>query len=74
MAVEEEIVDWYQAKKSVYEMLTKKIESLIKEILEMDKIDYHSIQSRCKNEKSFKNKIDKGIDYDFKEMQDTLLV
>jgi len=61
---------WFEEKKPIYEALTIKAESLIMEILNLNKISYHSVESRCKEIDSFKNKIEKGIDYDYKEMQD----
>ncbi|MBI5127486.1 hypothetical protein HZA76_03475 [Candidatus Roizmanbacteria bacterium] len=63
--------EWYKENKYIYELLTKKVESLIREILELNKIDYQVIQSRCKSQSSFENKVDKeGFNYDYRDMQD----
>ncbi|MFH0773239.1 MAG: hypothetical protein V1922_02920 [bacterium] len=66
----EEATDWYKERQPIYRLLSKKVESLIQEILDLNKINYHSIQSRCKSQESFENKIEKGISYDYKDMQD----
>lgn len=54
----------------LYELLSKKVVEIIKELLDSEKIDYASIESRAKSIESFKKKLEIGISYNPKEMQD----
>ena len=51
-------VNWYSEKRPVYEQLSKKIESIIQEIVNDQKIHIHAISSRTKEIDSFKKKIE----------------
>lgn len=66
----EKSIDWYSRNKFLYELLSKKVEAIIKEVLESKKIDYSNIEFRAKGIESFKNKLKKGVSYNPKEMQD----
>jgi ppGpp synthetase/RelA/SpoT-type nucleotidyltranferase len=48
---------WYIENRPVYKHLANKIESILIEILELEKISYHMIQSRAKEIESFNKKI-----------------
>ena len=49
-------VEWYKTHKGGYEALSKKVESIIKEVLDNEGINYHSVTSRPKTVDSFKKK------------------
>ena len=51
-------VDWYSGKRPVYEQLSKKVESIIQEIISDEKIHIHTISCRTKEIDSFKKKIE----------------
>ena len=54
-----EAVEWYIQNKAIYEALCKRVEPIIKEVLELDKINYHSVTSRAKSIESYKLKASK---------------
>jgi ppGpp synthetase/RelA/SpoT-type nucleotidyltranferase len=49
-------VEWYKTHRGSYEALSKKVESIIKEVLDHEGINYHSVTSRPKTVDSFKKK------------------
>ena len=51
-------VSWYSEKKPLYEQLSKKVESIINEIIQDQNIPIHAIYSRTKAIDSFKKKIE----------------
>ena len=51
-------VNWYSEKRPVYEQLSKKIESIVQEIINDQKVHIHAISSRTKEIDSFKKKIE----------------
>jgi putative GTP pyrophosphokinase len=54
-----EAVEWYVQNKFIYEALCKRVESIIKEVLDLEKINYHSITGRAKSIDSYKLKASK---------------
>lgn len=54
-----EAVEWYVKNRVLYQALAKKVESILREILELNKINYHSISSRAKTIASYKEKASK---------------
>ena len=62
--------EWYSSNRPVYEAFSKKIEDLLRDILTSKDIPSHAIEARAKKIDSFKKKAEKGINYDYKEMQD----
>lgn len=66
-----EIINQYKDKKRTYELFSKKLEELIGGILSQSDIEYQSISSRVKDEKSLENKIKKKDKYeDISEITD----
>ncbi len=55
----EEKIKWYSTNRLKYESLAKNIENLIHTVLDLKKVPYHSVSSRCKSEESYKHKIEK---------------
>ena len=55
----EELTSWYLNKRPVYRNLAKKVESIIKEVLDSENISYYSISSRAKEVASFIDKAKK---------------
>ncbi|WP_312507383.1 hypothetical protein [Lysinibacillus sp.] len=55
----DDAVSWYQEERRVYKRFSLKMELLLKEILDEQGITYYEISSRCKDVKSFKEKIEK---------------
>lgn len=53
-----EIVTWYSGKRSIYEQLSKKVESIIREIIADEGIPFHEVNSRTKEISSFAKKIE----------------
>lgn len=51
-------ITWYLEKKPLYEQLSKKVESIIQEIISDQKIPIHAIFSRAKDVESFSKKIE----------------
>jgi len=49
-------VEWYKTHRGSYEALSKKVASIIKEVLDNEGINYHSVTSRPKTVDSFKKK------------------
>ena len=49
-------IEWYKNNRPSYEALARKVEQVIKENLEISKLEYHSIFSRVKTVESFGNK------------------
>ncbi|GIN86963.1 hypothetical protein J6TS2_33490 [Heyndrickxia sporothermodurans] len=54
-----EITEWYQKKRDFYKRLAIKVELIIKEILDNEKIIYHDLTSRAKDVESFLDKASK---------------
>jgi len=54
-----EAVEWYIQNKVIYEALCKRVESIIKEVLDLEKINYHSVTGRAKSIESYKLKASK---------------
>ncbi|KGE18426.1 GTP pyrophosphokinase [Paenibacillus wynnii] len=55
----QEAVEWYQNNRDFYKRLALKVELIIKEILEYQGINYHSVSSRAKDIDSFAEKASK---------------
>lgn len=53
-----ELINWYSEKRSLYQQLSKKVESIIAEIINDEKITIHAIYSRAKEIDSFAKKIE----------------
>lgn len=51
-----EAVGWYSKNRVIYQTLAKKVEFIVREILESKSINYHSITSRAKPISSYKEK------------------
>ena len=51
-----EAVEWYSKNRALYQALAKRVESIVRQILEFQKINYHSITSRAKTMDSYKRK------------------
>lgn len=66
----EESISWYIENRPLYEILAKKVEGILKEILDANYIEYLKVECRTKSIKSFQKKIEKGISYEPTEMQD----
>lgn len=54
-----EAVDWFSSNRSKYEVFASKVESVVKELLDSKKINYHSISSRAKSIDSYARKASK---------------
>lgn len=54
----EEAIEWYKENKRVYEQISQKVESIIKEIIVDEGISIHEIYSRAKEVSSFAKKIE----------------
>ncbi|ALR29425.1 hypothetical protein ATE47_02245 [Chryseobacterium sp. IHB B 17019] len=52
-------LDWYSKNRPIYKDLCAKVEFILKEVLEINNINYHSITSRAKDILSFEAKINK---------------
>jgi len=52
----EEAVNWYAGRRSLYEALAGKVEEIIREVLDAEGIEYHSVSSRAKDLESFRAK------------------
>lgn len=61
---------WYTEKRALYESFAFKVRDLIKEVLDSEKIPYHTIEARGKSIESFQKKVELGGNYEPKEMQD----
>lgn len=55
----DELTNWYIKKQPTYSQLAKKVESIIKDVLDSKNIKYYSISSRAKEIKSFVDKAKK---------------
>ncbi|EJS13675.1 MULTISPECIES: GTP pyrophosphokinase [Bacillus cereus group] len=55
----DEIVNWYKNNKPLYEALAKKVENIIKDVLDQNELTYYLITSRSKDLDSFANKAKK---------------
>ena len=55
----QEAVEWYSTNRVLYKALAKRVESIVREILEPNKINYHSISSRAKPVDSYNEKASK---------------
>jgi len=55
----DDAVAWFQEERKKYKRFSLKMELLLKEILDEEGITYYEITSRCKDVKSFKDKIEK---------------
>lgn len=54
-----EAVEWYSQNKGIYEALCRRVESIIKEVLDLEKINYYSVASRAKSIESYRLKASK---------------
>ncbi|GAB0170994.1 RelA/SpoT domain-containing protein [Lysinibacillus sp. CTST325] len=55
----DDAVVWYQEERKKYKRFSLKMELLLKEILDEQGITYYEVSSRCKDVKSFKEKVEK---------------
>ena len=55
-----EAIDWYSEKRGTYRLLTRKVESIMRDVLESNAVNYHSITGRAKTIESFKEKASSG--------------
>lgn len=55
----EKAVEWYHEKRGIFEALAKRVESIIREVLDERKINYYSISSRAKSIESYEAKASK---------------
>lgn len=56
-----EAVEWYSKNRFIFEGICKKVEAIIQEVLNIEKINYYSITSRAKSIESYRQKASKGI-------------
>ncbi len=54
-----EAVEWYSQNRPFYQVLANKVESIVREILGSEKINYHSVSSRAKELIATKKKLQK---------------
>lgn len=52
----EEAVEWYSERISLYATLARRVESIVREVLDSKEINYHSVTSRVKSIKSYREK------------------
>jgi putative GTP pyrophosphokinase len=52
-------LDWYIKNQPVYRQLSNKVEGILKELIELEKINYHAISCRVKEIESFSGKINR---------------
>jgi putative GTP pyrophosphokinase len=52
-------VEWYREKRGMFEALAKRVESVVREVLDERKINYYSISSRAKSIESYEAKASK---------------
>lgn len=52
-------LDWYIKNQPIYRQLSIKVEGILRELIELEKIGYHAISSRVKEIESFSGKIQK---------------
>jgi len=55
----EEAVEWYTTNLTIYQKLSVQVESILKEILKQENINYHSVTSRAKGLSEYKDKASK---------------
>jgi ppGpp synthetase/RelA/SpoT-type nucleotidyltranferase len=55
-----EAVDWYAKNRFIYEAVCTRVEAIIEEVLNLEKINYHSVTSRAKSVESYRLKALKG--------------
>lgn len=55
----QEAVEWYAKNRILYQALARKVESTVREILDLNKINYHNISSRAKKIESYRKKASK---------------
>jgi GTP pyrophosphokinase len=65
-------VDWYIDNRQIYVEFKDKLEKLIRDILEAERIDYHKLEARAKTALSFQSKLAKGVSYEPKKMNDLI--
>lgn len=72
----EEARSWYQGNHSRFEECEKKLTILVKDLLQIDRLAYVSLDSRVKKESSFiqklRDKLETNIEYDYTKMHDIL--
>ncbi len=66
----DENVTWYREKQPLYKILAEKVIGIIEEVIISKNINYASLGYRDKDIESFRKKIESGINFDPKEMQD----
>jgi ppGpp synthetase/RelA/SpoT-type nucleotidyltranferase len=63
-------IEWYEKKHSTYELLARKAQDIILELLKLEGVKFLSVEHRAKTIKSFEGKLNKGINYSPENMQD----
>lgn len=66
----QECMTWYQTSQAIYKKLANEVHRILNEILERRGIDVQDIKSREKTLESFQRKLQDGVTYDPKDMQD----
>lgn len=64
------IVSWYKLEFPFYEAFASRVKNIVEDILDSQGINYHTVQARPKKIESFEQKLQKGVSYDPKRMQD----
>lgn len=52
----EDALAWYDSNKDTYEELCKRVENILKEVLDANGVNYHSVTSRLKSRESYRKK------------------
>lgn len=65
------IINWYIENRAIYKRLSSKVESLLLEVFEMNKISFHIVSSRTKDIESLREKVHKNDKYkEINQIQD----
>lgn len=65
------IINWYIENRAIYKRLSSKVESLLLEVFEMNKISFHIVSSRAKDIESLREKVHKNDKYkEINQIQD----
>lgn len=67
-------VDWFEENYPLYQALENKAKHTVEELLESKNITSQTITSRTKSVSSFRTKLENGIKYNPKEMQDLVAI
>jgi len=65
-----EYVSWYLSERQTYEKLAKEVHRILEGVLKQRKINVADIQSRAKDPEKFQKKLQYGVSFDPKNMQD----